>query len=379
MESLRVAVAGCGQIAHSAHIPSYLSNSDVQLVAVMDKDRVRAEECSRTFGAPFAFDSFEDMLDAVDVDAVSICVPNKFHAAYTIAALERGSHVLCEKPPAMTADEATAMAATAERTSRVLTFGFHYRSAIEVAFIKRFVDNQELGDIYAARARALRRRGIPSWGDYSNKAVQGGGPLMDIGVHVLDLALWLMDFPTPQVVLASTHRHIGTREGFGALGPWDWRNYSVEDMAHGMIRFTNGSSLLLETSFAANLGEEQEPMQVSLMGDQGGADVLPPRIYQERHGMLVDSVPDQLAPFDVGACYRRHIDDFIRCCLNGGEPLVSTKQAVTLQRIVDALYLSAKMQQPVELANISRDGEVQVADSVETFRNNYPMQSKRKS
>lgn len=378
MKSLRVAVVGCGQIAHTAHIPNYLACPDVQLVAVMDKDWVRAEECSRTFGVPLAFDSFEAMLDAVDVDAVSICVPNKFHAPYAITALEHGSHVLCEKPPAMTADEAAAMAATAERTGRVLTFGFHYRSAIEVAFIKRFVDNQELGEIYAARAGALRRRGIPSWGVYTNKTVQGGGPLMDIGIHVLDLALWLMDYPTPQMILASTHQHIGTREGIGVFGPWDWRNYSVEDMAHGMIQFTNGASLLLETSFAANLGE-QEPIQLSLMGDRGGADVLPPRIYQERHGMLVDTVPDQLTPFDVGTCYMRHIDDFIRCCINGGEPLVSAQQAVTLQRIVDALYLSAEMQQPVEFANISGVDGARVAGPVECSRNTHRTPWKKES
>lgn len=348
MRRLRVGVVGCGQIAQSAHLPNYARFPEVELIAVADCHRTRAEQCARRFGAPMAFDSFESLLQTADVDAVSICVPNKFHAPYAIAALERGIHVLCEKPPAMTGDEAAAMAVAARRAGRILTFGFHYRWAVEVETVKRFVDAQELGEIHAARAVALRRRGIPGWGAFNDKALQGGGPLMDIGVHVLDLALWLMGYPTPQAVLATTHRGIGSREGVGALGAWDWRNYTVEDMARGMVQFEGGSSLLLETSFAANVGE-QEQFQVSLMGNRGGADVLPPRIYQERHGVLTDTVPIDLAPSGIEACYERQMRHFVRCCRDGVRPLVSANEAVALQRIVDALYLSAETRQAVDL------------------------------
>jgi predicted dehydrogenase len=347
MRRLRVGVVGCGQIARTAHLPNYARCPDVELVAVADRHRARAELCAREFGGSRAFDSFEAMLEATDLDALSICVPNKFHAPYAIAALERGIHVLCEKPPAMTGDEAAAMAAAARRNGRVLTFGFHYRWGVEVGVVKRFVDAQDLGEIHAARAVALRRRGIPGWGVFNDKALQGGGPLMDIGVHVLDLALWLMGYPKPRVILATTHRGIGSREGVGALGDWDWRNYSVEDMARGMIQFENGASLLLETSFAANVGE-QEQIQVSLMGDRGGADVLPPRIYQERHGVLTDTAPVNLAPSGTEACYARQIRDFVQCCREGGRPMVSPDESVALQRIVDALYLSAERRRAVD-------------------------------
>ncbi len=343
---LRVGVVGCGQIAENAHLPNFACHPDVELVAVADRNWERVEHCSHRFGASLVFGSFEAMLEAANLDAVSICVPNKFHAPYAIAALERGVHVLCEKPPAMTGEEAAAMATVARRSGRVLTFGFHYRWGAEARAIKRFVDARDLGEIHAARAVALRRRGIPGWGAFSDKTLQGGGPLMDIGVHVLDLALWLMGHPKPRVVLASTHQGIGSREGVGALGDWDWRNYSVEDMVRGMIQFDNGASLLLETSFAANVGE-QEQIQVSLMGDRGGADVLPPRIYQERHGILTDTVP--LVSSRDDTCYGRQVHDFVRCCLNGDRPLVIPDEAVALQRIVDALYLSAERQRPVFL------------------------------
>lgn len=348
---LRVAVVGCGQISHTAHIPNFSQSPDVDLVAVADKDRGRADQCSRTFNVPQAFDSFEEMLQTMHIDAVSICVPNKFHAPYAISALEHGCHVLCEKPPAMTADEVSTMAKTAEKAGKVLTFGLHYRFSAEVETIKRFADNEEFGTIHAAKAVALRRRGIPGWGDYGSKVLQGGGPLMDIGVHVLDAALWLMGYPEPRSVLATTHHGIGTREGVGELGSWDWHNHSVEDMARGMVQFTNGASLLLETSFAANLGE-QERMEVSVMGDHGGADVLPPRIYQERHGVLIDTVPVHPTPYGVAECYSRQIQDFIRCCVEGGETLVPTGEAIALQRIVDALYLSAQTQRTVELGTV---------------------------
>ena len=345
---LRVGVVGCGQIARSAHLPGFVRHQDAEIVAVADTDGGRAERCSREFGVPNSYDSFEEMLVEADLDALGVCVPNKFHAPYAVAALERGVHVLCEKPPAMTGDEASAMAEAAERSGRVLTFGFHYRWAAGAQTVKRFVDARDLGAIHAARAVALRRRGIPGWGAFNDRDLQGGGPLMDIGIHVLDLALWLMGYPLPQAVLATTHRGIGSREGVGALGAWDWRNYSVEDMARGMIQFEDGASLLLETSFAANVAEHEQ-IQVSLMGDGGGADVLPPRIYQERHGVLTDTVP--LVPPGDGTCYGRQTHDFVRCCLGDGEPLVAPEEAVALQRVVDALYLSADLGRPVEFGS----------------------------
>lgn len=196
---LRVGVVGCGQIAETAHLPNFAQLPDVDLVAVADRDGERAERCSRAFSVPSAFDSFETMLGESDLDALSICVPNKFHAPYAIAALNAGVHVLCEKPPATTGEEAAAMAAAAQLNGKVLTFGFHYRWSVGAQTVKRFVNARDLGGIHAASAVSLRRRGIPGWRTFDDKDTQDGGPLMDIGVHVLDLALWLMGYPSPSL------------------------------------------------------------------------------------------------------------------------------------------------------------------------------------
>jgi predicted dehydrogenase len=336
---LRVGIIGAGGIARGAHIVNYLKCKDrVEIVAVADVAKERAEECAKEYSIPYAFGSYEEMVKETQLDAVSVCTPNKFHAAATVAALEAGVHVLCEKPPAMSVVEAEHMAQTAKKMGKILTYGFHYRHAVEVATLKRFIDAGELGEIYAAQVTAVRRRGIPGWGVFTTKELQGGGPLIDIGVHMLDTALYLMGYPEPEVVLATTYQKIGTRKGVGLFGEWDYENFSIEDMARGMIRFKNGSSLIIETAFAANV-EKDETMQVALMGDQGGADVFPLKIYQERHETLLDLTPAYLPKKGY---HEVEIAQFVDSCLNGTQPLSSAKEGVIIQQIIEALYLSAE-------------------------------------
>ena len=343
---LKVGIIGAGGIARGAHIPGYLKLSDqVEVVAVADVVRRNAEDCATTFGIPNVYDSYEDMLAAGGLDAVSICTPNKFHAAAAIAAMEAGCHVLCEKPPGITPEEAEAMAATAQKHERLLTYGFHYRYAVEVETLKRFIRAGELGDIYMSRVTAVRRRGIPSWGVFTNKELQGGGALIDIGVHMLDAALYLMDYPEPEQVLARTYQKLGSRPGVGLGGQWDWENFSVEDTAVGMITFKNGASLMLETAFAANV-EQDKQMQVSLMGDQGGADVFPLKIYQEKHETLLDVTPAYLK---AGKPREEEIAAFVRGCLGGDAPASTPREGILLQRIVDALYRSAETGEAIRL------------------------------
>ena len=284
------------------------------------------------------------MLEKVELDAVSVCVPNKFHAEATIAALEAGCHVLCEKPPAMTVEEARIDGKTAKSQGNILTYGFHYRYRAEVETAKAFIDGGELGDIYSARVHAIRRRGIPGWGVFTNKELQGGGPLIDIGVHMLDTALYLMGYPEPAVVLGKTHQRVGTRKGVGLLGEWDYENYTVEDMAVGMVTFKNGATLTLEAAFAANV-EKDDTMQVSLMGDKGGADIFPLKIFQEKHNTLVDITPVYLPKVDG---HQREISQFVDCCLAGIQPLSTPEQGLIIQRIVNAIYESAETGQAVE-------------------------------
>lgn len=279
---LRVGIVGSGGIAQAVHIPNYLKCTDrVEIVAVTDVATERAKEAAEKFSIPHYFSTIEDMLQGVELDAVSVCTPNKFHAGCAITALNAGCHVLCEKPPAMTVEEAQAMADAAQAAGKYLTYGFHYRHSANVAALKRFIDAGEFGDIYAGTAIALRRRGIPGWGVFTNKELQGGGPLIDIGVHMLDTALYLMGYPEPESVSGVTYQKLGTKKGVGLFGQWDYENFTVEDMARGFIRFKNGATLILDTAFAVNV-QKNEEMQVKLMGDLGGADVFPLSIYQEK-------------------------------------------------------------------------------------------------
>jgi predicted dehydrogenase len=347
-DKIRIGIIGAGGIAENAHVPAFRSCGDlVEIAAVASRTRERAERFAEVCAIPQVYDDYEAMLAQAELDAVVICTPNKFHAPAAIAALEAGVHVLCEKPPALTAAEALAMKEAAERAGKVLAYGFNYRFEPEVLTLKRFVEAGELGDIYAVRADALRRRGIPGWGVFTDKDLQGGGPLIDIGVHMLDTALHLMGYPEPDLVLGSTYTKLGNRPGVGLKGTWDWENYSVEDMARGMIRFQNGATLLLDTSFAANM-EKNQIMNVSLMGDVGGADVFPLKIYQEKHDVLVDVTPVYLQrqnPYELQA------KDFVEAILQGTQPttLASPREGLILQRIVEALYRSAESGEAVTL------------------------------
>lgn len=340
---LRVGIIGAGSIASGVHIPNYKKHEDrVELAAVADVNRDKAEECAARFGISEVYDSYETMLREARLDAVSICTPNKFHAGAAIAALEAGCHVLCEKPPAMSYEEAQRMEQTAQRRGRLLTYGFHYRYAEEVQLLRRYIEAGELGEVYMAKVTAVRRRGIPAWGVFTNKELQGGGALCDIGVHMLDTALYLMGYPEVDRVMATTYQKLGTRPG---VGDWDWKQFSVEDLAVGMIVFKNGASLLLETAFAANVGPDKT-MQVSLMGDQGGADVFPLKLYQERHGTLVDVQPVGLKggkPRDL------ELAAFVDSCLGGPPPLSHAAEGTALQRIVEQLYRSAERGEAVRL------------------------------
>lgn len=345
MNTLKIGIIGAGGIATDVHIPSYLACGDkVEIVAIADIAVERAQEVAKEFDIPHAFASYKEMLESVELDAVSVCVPNKFHAEASITALEAGCHVLCEKPPAMTVEEAEKMAQVAEKSGKFLSYGFHYRYQAEVETAKSFIDAGELGEIYSARVHAIRRRGIPGWGVFTNKELQGGGPLIDIGVHMLDTALYLMGYPEPAVVLGKTHQRLGTKKGVGLFGDWDYENFTIEDMAVGMVTFKNGATLTLEAAFAANV-EKDETMQVSLMGDEGGAEIFPLKIFQEKHNTLVDVTPTYLPKIDG---HQREIIQFVDCCLEGVQPLCTPEQGLIIQQIVNAIYESAETGRAIE-------------------------------
>jgi predicted dehydrogenase len=339
VKSIGIGIIGSGGIAQGAHLPAYkaLADDDVRVIAVADVRRETAEQAAKKFEVPHIYEDYRELLKRDDIDAVSVCTPNFMHKQPTIDALEAGKHVLVEKPLAINAAEGREMVAAARRTGRKLQAGLNNRFGSGPQALKRFVEAGELGNVYYARSQALRRRGIPSWGVFTQKDKQGGGPLIDIGVHILDLTLWLMGHPKPVAASGQTYTKFGKREGVvGLMGQWDTKSYTVEDFGVGFVRFENGATLTLETSFAANL--EKEIFNCELFGTEGGCSLSPLRLFFERNQTLIDATPVFLPQVHT---HQAEIKSFVEAIRNDTEPVVTAEQGLMVTEILDAIYRSA--------------------------------------
>ncbi len=346
MDKLRVAIIGAGQIAKVSHISNYQTRNEVEVVAVCDTNLEAAASVAAQFHIPEFFQDHNKMIETLRPDAVSICIPNKFHSKVTCDAIERGCHVLCEKPPALSVEEAVRMETAAKVHNRLLSFGFHFRYGENVTLIKNKIDNGDFGTIYGAKVIWTRRRGIPGWGNFTNKDLQGGGPMIDIGSHMLDLAVYLLGYPEIDYVCATAHDLIGKQgSGVGFMGNWDPAKFAVEDALFGFIRFKNGSSMNLETSFALNI-KEKDIRNVHLYGEKLGATLFPLEIFGEEHGRMMNSSYLMEDGRDLHAV---EIDNFVNACLGKEELLVTSEQAVYIQKLICALYESAATGKPVSL------------------------------
>jgi predicted dehydrogenase len=278
---------------------------------------------------------------------VSIATPNKFHAPLTIAALEAGCHVLCEKPMAMSADEARAMLAAAEKAGKRLMINFSYRFSEQSQALKDRVDAGELGDVYFARTVWHRRRGLPKFGGwFGQKGLSGGGPLIDLGVHRLDLALWLMGYPKPVWVMGSTYNPIAT-----ALAEKEGVPYDVEDLAVGLIRFENGATLEVEASWATNI-KERELMETRLLGTEGGlvqrnlneTYEFEAELYFERNGAHYYMKLHAPRKRRLNAMYH-----LIESIVNDTPHIARGEEGLLVMEILDAIYKSAEEGRPVQI------------------------------
>lgn len=339
MKSIGIGIIGSGGIAQGAHLPAYkaLAEDDVRVIAVADVRRETAEQAAKKFEVSHIYEDYRELLKRDDIDAVSVCTPNFMHKQPTIDALEAGKHVLVEKPLAINAAEGREMVAAARRTGRKLQAGLNNRFGSGPQALKRFIEAGELGSVYYARSQALRRRGIPSWGVFTQKDKQGGGPLIDIGVHILDLTLWLMGHPKPVAASGQTYTKFGKREGLvGLMGQWDTKSYTVEDFGVGFVRFENGATLTLESSFAANL--EKEIFNCELFGTEGGCSLSPLRLFFERNQTLIDATPVFLPQVHT---HQAEIKSFVEAIRNDTEPVVTAEQGLMVTEILDAIYRSA--------------------------------------
>lgn len=346
MDTIKVGVIGLGMGRH--HIAGYQSHPAARVVAIADVDEARLAEIGDRFNVPGRYTTAEEMFTHEELDVVSVATPNKFHMPLAVSAFEAGCHVLCEKPMSLNPAEARQMLAAAEKAGKRLMINFSYRFTEQSMALKQQVEAGILGEVYFARTIWHRRRGLPGFGGwFGQKALSGGGPLIDLGVHRLDLALWLMGYPRPVWVLGSAYNHLASE-----LARQENAQFDVEDMAVALVKFENGASLVLEASWAANI-QERELMETRLYGTKAGlvqrnieeSYKFEAEIYLEKDGAHFDMKLHTPYPPVMHSTYH-----FIDSIISGAPHIATGGEGLLVMEILDAIYQSAAQGGPVHIA-----------------------------
>lgn len=349
MSKIRVGLIGVGSIAQVAHIPC-LKSLGVPIVAVTDAVEERAKQIAEQHGIPHAYGDYRQLLKRDDVDAVVISTPTSTHYPIVTAALKAGKHVLCEKPPAMNDREAEKMAELVDQQKLVLMYALQNRYRSDTRALKKLAEQGELGEIYYGRALYIRRRGAPG-GWFAKKELSGGGPLLDIGVHVIDLTWWLMGKPKPISAAGFTFHKIGAKglrldRGWQPADVHEKREqevaYDVEDYAGGFIRFENGAVLIFEVSWQINAKEQ---WGVAISGTKGGASLPPLELYTE----ILGEQANVNLRVDEGNGYLEEMREFLNCIAEGRRPVTDGWDGVTVMKMLTALYRSAEQGKEVAI------------------------------
>lgn len=350
--ALKLALIGCGGMGRCHSQAFYgMGREVVTMAACCDLVPEKAEAFKEKFEYEKAYTDYKQMLAEVKPDIVVVTTWNAAHAPCTIDSLEAGAHVFCEKPMAMNSQEAQAMKETAERCGKILNIGFVRRFGVDAAEAKKVLDQGWIGNPVYARSFYMRRRGCPGkW--FGNKVLSGGGPLIDIGIHVLDLARYLMGNPKPVSVFGTVNDKIHLNTAIaGSTSPWETDDphvsvFNVEDFVAGEIRFENGATLHMETSYNMNL--ESEVNNVEIYGDKGGMKLKPLAVYTEVGDKLVNITIKEDNDFD-GDAYVTEDKHFLDCILNGATSMASADDGVQAMKIIDALYESGRTGKSVQL------------------------------
>lgn len=352
MSKLKVAVIGAGSIS-DCHLQAYASNPDVEIYAICDLNEERAGDMAKKYGASRVFTDYRDLLALPEIDSVSICTWNNSHAEISIAALDAGKNVLCEKPLCQTVEEALAVEQAVKRSGKLLQVGFVRRYSDNAQILKQFIEAGELGDIYYAKASCLRRLGNPG-GWFSDRERSGGGPLIDIGVHIIDICWYLMGKPKVKSVSANVSNILGNRAhirnlSFYKAADYDASKNNVEDMANAMIRFENGASLLIDVSFT--LHAKSDEMSIKLYGDKGGAELEPEiMVIGEKFNTILNMTPQvDSKSFDFMGSFRNEINHFIDSTQGRRETLSPVEDGVEIMKILCGIYESARQGRELEL------------------------------
>ena len=357
---LQVAVVGCGGIANQKHFPALTNQADkCEITAFCDIIEERARKAAEKYGAEGAkvYTDYQELLKDESIDVVHVCTPNVAHCPITVAAFEAGKHVMCEKPMAATTEDAQKMMDAWKKSGKKFTIGYQNRFRTDAQALKRICEEGKLGDIYFAKAHAVRRRAVPTWGVFPDKSKQGGGPLIDIGTHALDITLWCMDNYSPKTVTGSVFEKLGhlpeAAEG-NMFGPWDTKTYEVEDSAFGYVKMENGATIFLESAWALNVKDSREAA-TTLCGTKAGAEMVGGMsgkaydlvINETTGGILTEehiSDTGAIAFFEGkggGSPADKECKQWLEAIIEDKEPLVKPEQAFVVTQILDTIYKAA--------------------------------------
>ena len=351
---VNIAIIGVGNIAET-HLLAYSKNKNVKVVAFCDINPDRLAYMGKKWGVEKCYTDLDTMFREVpEIDAVSVCTWNAAHASCTVAALKAGKHVLCEKPMAMNATEASLMMQTAKEAGKLLMIGFVRRHGNDAKIVREFVDSDYFGELYYAKATYLRRNGNPG-GWFGDKSLSGGGPLIDLGVHVIDLVRFIFGNPKPVSVYGATftklhdRKHIKADKGYRSSGAGREDVCNVEDLACAMIRFDNGAVLSIEAAFSLNLKKDEG--KIELFGTKGGAKLDPElELYGEMNGYMTDmKLANVETALSFDGLFENEIDHYIDCIEGRADCIAPAEDGVMLMKILDGIYESARLGHEVVL------------------------------
>ena len=343
-KKFRVAIIGCGGIAQT-HMAAYEQMDEVEVVAGVDIDPERLKIMEEKWKLPkkALFTDWKEMLKKIKPDGVDVCTPNGVHCAPVVDACLAGCHAMVEKPMAMNPAECEKMIAAAKKGKVKLAVGFQQRYNDKTTALMQARDEGRFGNIMFVKCQALRRRGIPNWGVFGQKEKQGGGPMIDIGVHILESAWAFMGSPKPVAASGNIWTYMGDKPSKvrNAWPNWDYKTYTVEDLAIGQIRFENGAILQIESSFVAHI-PQSDIFNFTAMGEKGGCSWDEAEIYTDEHGLMVNMKPIYTGSSDGwGGLFRVKLQNWVDACTKGTELGASGEAGLAVQKMLDGIYRSA--------------------------------------
>lgn len=344
--TVNIGIIGCGGIANGKHMPSLAKVPNARMVAFCDIIPERAEKARAEFGTPDArvYTDYKELLADKNIEVVHVLTPNREHSEISIDALYAGKHVMCEKPMAKTAAEARRMCEAARATGKKLTIGYQHRQKSGSVYAKRYIESGALGEIYHVNCLATRRRATPNWGVFLNEEEQGGGPLIDIATHSLDLALYLMNNYEPEMVVGKAHKKLEHPEAGNVWGDNGVSTSTLEDSACAFIRMKNGATIMLETSWALNVSETVQEGSCVLCGSKEGLQIKNNvlKINKIEHDRMAETTVDTVEPANPYYPIVSEATNWIKAIVEDKDPVVLPEEALVVSEILEAIYESSK-------------------------------------